>query len=62
MTEDDAMQTETQTFEPLSHADVQAILRQAERQRALVIAGFFRRLFGRSDAAAAAPAAGAAHA
>lgn len=53
------MQTETQTFEPLSHADVQAILRQAERQRALVIAGFFRRLFGRSDAA---PAAGAAHA
>ena len=56
------MQTETQTFEPLSHADVQAILRQAERQRALVIAGFFRRLFGRSAAAAAAPAAGAAHA
>ena len=54
------MQTETQTFEPLSHAAVQAILRQAARQRALVIAGFFRRLFGRSAAAAAAPAAGAA--
>lgn len=55
------MKADNLKFEPLSHADVQAILRQAERERARVIGGFFRRLFGRGETVAA-PARGAAHA